>query len=163
MSKAHVTNIERVKMCCKRILSSGRGMVMSVFEASNSYLSECCFSTAYVNSSPWGTPLSFSKPVGNGFAIEDNSIQKDLSEKALLPISMVKSINTDYCMDSDKEKSQETNEKNLKTLLDFLSEAGQNVSELKALPSGTVRITVDDLLMSQKSKEAEFARVEVEI
>ena len=43
-------------------------------------------------------------------------------------------------------------------LLYSLDESGLRVSELKALPSGAMKITVDDLFGKQ-AREAEFVRV----
>jgi len=44
-------------------------------------------------------------------------------------------------------------------LLLFLKQNGQKIAEVKALPSGFVRITVDDLIAAAKIREPEYVRV----
>jgi hypothetical protein len=75
-----------------------------------------------------------------------------LPEKTEVPIL--------YAEFDQKERNyQANNTGELEDLLGLLNKSGFKVDEVKALPSGGTRITVDDLLAMKHTKEPEFVRV----
>ena len=62
-------------------------------------------------------------------------------------------------LDQKEQNDKANNADELEDLLDFLGKSGLKVNEVKALPSGVTRITVDDLLGMNHTKEPEFVRV----
>jgi hypothetical protein len=58
-----------------------------------------------------------------------------------------------------EQVSHDTGKNELDELLAFLSQAGHSVSEVKALPSGAMRITVDDLMAMSQVRQPSLVRV----
>jgi hypothetical protein len=86
--------------------------------------------------------------------------QKSVTNKNLTAISP-KNLKLTLLSDSTQfDHGGQTKEvEEIKSLLNVLDENGFKVSNMKALPSGVTRITVEDLLGKETTKEPEFVRV----
>ena len=58
-----------------------------------------------------------------------------------------------------EQHDQDTRVNELEELIEFLGEKGHKVAEVKALPAGITRITVEDLLSKKNVREPELVKV----
>lgn len=138
---------------------------MKLFGATDGFLSyskdinKLSFAATAVGfGSSLGVPLPPALPLGK-YAFEPVyekvAVKSDaflLPEKTEIPV-----LNPQFDQIEQNDHANSADE--IESLLELLDKSGLKVNEVKALPSGGTRITVDDLLRMKHTKEPEFVRV----
>jgi hypothetical protein len=167
MSKARVINARRIRI---RADLFDKKKVMSFLKATQQFIKKTMvpqnlpnsdFDLGYNQSNdallaletpmPWGYPES-DWPAANTGQLEPVTINESHTARQAqthFPVCAPQSVQNQQASNSQAD---------LEALLYSLDESGLRVSELKALPSGAMRITVDDLFGNQV-REPEFVRV----
>jgi hypothetical protein len=169
MSKARVINARRFRI---RAGLFDKQKVMSFLKATQQFIKKTMvpenlpqtgYALGYDHSNdaqlgvkipmPWGYPVSdwFTPKTGQLKPLNNNDSRTACEADVHLPVCAPKKIqNQQACKNQADE---------LEGLLYELDAAGLRVSGMKALPSGAMRITVDDLLGKKHLREPEFVRV----
>ena len=167
MSKARVINARRIRLNASLF---DKKKVMSFLKATEQFIKKTMvpqnlpnsdFALGYDTSNhallgpemhmPWGYPEP-GWPAAQTGQFEPANINESrpvCKAPTLLPVCAPKEDQNQQASDSQAD---------LEALLFSLDESGLRVSELKALPSGAMRITVDDLFCNHV-REPEFVRV----
>ena len=165
MSKARVINARRIR---SRADLFDKKKVMSFLKTTQQFIKKTMipqnlpnpdFAMGYETSNrallglemhmPWGYSESDWPAANTGELVPVNLNETHTACYAHLPVCVPESVQKHQASDSQAE---------LEVLLYSLDESGLRVSELKALPSGAMRITVDDLF-GRQVRQAEFVRV----
>ena len=165
MSKARVINARRIR---SRASLFDKKKVMSFLKTTQQFIKKTMvpqnlpnpdFALGYETSNhallglemhmPWGYSEPYWPAANTGQLVPSNFNEPPTACDAHLPVCAPKRDQNQQVSDSQTE---------LEVLLYSLDESGLRVSELKALPSGAMKITVDDLFGKQ-AREAEFVRV----
>lgn len=162
MSKAYVVKTKRLKKKAKKVVKP-KDPFLRFFGATDAFLD---YSKHYGE-------FSFS-PIGDGF---DTTLDIPLAPELPLETPIFENfygvVSSDaYLLPENIETfpllpepepigqiEQIDNAADLEHLLALLDDSGIKVDEVKALPSGATRITVADLLGTNRVKEPEFVRV----
>lgn len=162
MSKAYVIKTKRLKKKAKKVVKS-KDPLLRFFGATD----------AFLDYSKYYGEFSFS-PIGDGF---DASLNIPLVPELPLETPAFKNffgvISSDaYLLPENVEApvllpepehigriDRVDSKADLKHLLALLDDSGLKVDEVKALPSGATRITVEEFLSMNRAKEPEFIRV----
>lgn len=158
MSRAYV--ISRRRLRASEFLRKQKAEIMKCIEATRHYITnpQFCGSIPPVT---LDIPLVDAMGAHNSFPMLPDYPSvwarkaEHKAEGALVPLSTMKQP-PGIPMEHDCEAGHASSAETLSELLGFLKEAGQHVSEVKALPSGAVRINVDELLSGMKAREHEY-------
>jgi hypothetical protein len=164
MSKSLVIKNNRFRNKIKNFFKP-KDPFMKVFGATDAFLSyskdisKLSFATTGVGfGSSLGVPLPPALPLGKSAfepVYEKVAVKSDeflLPEKTEIPV-----LNPE--LDQKERNDQANNTGELDDLLGLLDKSGFKVDEVKALPSGVTRITVNDLFGMKHDREPEFIRV----
>ena len=172
MSKAHVINARHFRIRAARAGLFDKQKVMSFFKATEQFIKKTLvaeklpqaeFALGYDHTNdaqlgspmpmPWGYPVSdwFTPKTGQLEPLNSNESHTACEAEVYLPVCAPKSDQNQQACNNQAEE--------LEMLLYTLDEAGLRVSEMKALPSGAMRISVDDLLGKKHVREPVFVRV----
>jgi hypothetical protein len=170
MSKARVINARSFRIRAARAGLFGKQKVMSIvktteqfikraLEAENPLQAEFALGYDHLNDAQLGVemPMPWGYPEPDWPAAKTGQLEPVTIKE---PHTACKSeMNLPVCAPESVQNQQASNSQaDLEALLYSLDESGLRVSELKALPSGAMRITVDDLFGNQV-REAEFVKV----
>ena len=111
-----------------------------------------------------GFGSSLDVPLGPALSLENIALENGLGNETVKSNTYLLPENTEdpilYQEFDQKERNDQANNTGeLEDLLGLLGKSGFKVDEVKALPSGVTRITVNDLLGMNHVREPEFVRV----
>jgi len=170
MSGAHVTNMQILRRA-KKIRSPEDAKFMKLFGATDLYLNNTKgIGPVAMPDLGLNSDLGWAAPISSGIPLSSDSfipIRPVTQRDAVIPKQAKASMSStqtetkgDRKEPSFAEGEAHSSEKHeVGELLSFLDEAGVGVGEVKTLPSGATKITLEDLFGPMHTKEPEFVRV----
>ena len=172
MSKAFVTNMKKLRKLAKKARTPEEANLMRFFGATDlslKYSQDSKHSisdlgmglTPALGVTPFLPELAPLDHVFDEFAFK--GVYGEFSETGQW--TMLPAKGTDVVPDStgntvlNRQLNQGSNTGELQELLSFLDNGGLKVGEVRALPSGGIKITLDELIAIKQTKEPELVRV----
>jgi len=167
MSRAYKTNTRAIRKRQKRIRTPEETRFLSFFGATdlNNSLAEGLTMLPAHNQEmefkaltdiplPMDEPLSMDEiPLTSMPATMENQLFSKEPTALAFPGYLVPAIESQAALNED---DQDIERSDSEVLVEFLEEMGQRVQEVKALPAGIRKITVADLMGTQKTREPEL-------
>lgn len=171
MSRALAAAMEEIRKRIKKSRSPEDTKFVRFFGATDAYVnyterleraSRVAFNT--VLNPGLQIPSSLPIPVDSGFGLPGaEQVQRQTPDAVQAPMVLSKEKDSVRASSSDNAHhngfDRPLDEDNLEELLTFLADSGLKAREVKTLPSGAMKITLDDLKMEGLARKPEFAEL----